>query len=517
LYGNMLRREDGVAGRNFLTPAIHQVALRRLEDSSGTVEPFRLLHNMLSSQPMAFNLFGPLVDDLPLATCLARALWGRQIAKVTRVEIEWAPTPSSEYIGDRTAFDASVEYELVSGGLGFVGIETKLTEPFSQAHYDIASYRRWMDADSPWRADAAGEVDNVRHNQLWRDHLLAWAMLRHADSRYKEGRLAVVSHPLDEKCAATVAGYRDLLRDEATFQDLPLDRLVATWAPLARGSQWLNDFTLRYLDLSQSEEFPTLPAPARAEPLTPGRTTANAQEVRVVRPGHYNALEQLEQNFAYRQTREMYRRHLGDPGVYLRLTDRGFTVLSLDYKRCSSMVGVGARDSQQHVLRDLPPAEDGVRTAVAGYDAKVNSLNRRSDEERFALELIAGAFDSNLSLPLAGVYFIHQEWRFPDRSKLDLLGVEPATGRLVVVELKKSEAEANSVDSRKSGDAWAQAAHYSDVLYLHRAIYYEFFGRLARVMAKLHDAPLAMRQVQIEPEQAPATAVWWPGSEYVLS
>ena len=28
------------------------------------VEPFRLMHNMLSSQPMCFNLFGELTLDL---------------------------------------------------------------------------------------------------------------------------------------------------------------------------------------------------------------------------------------------------------------------------------------------------------------------------------------------------------------------------------------------------------------------------------------------------------------------
>jgi len=83
-----------------------------------------------------------------------------------------------------------------------------------------------------------------------------------------------------------------------------------------------------------------------------------------------------------------------------------------------------------------------------------------------------------------------------------------------VVELKKSEAAANKVDPKKGGDAWAQAARYAKVLYQHRDTYYEFFGRLARTMAKLHDAPLAMQKVQIDPEKTPATAVWWPGSEF---
>ena len=43
---------------------------------------------------------------------------------------------------DNTSFDAFIEFELAEGGLGFAGIETKLTEPFSQKLYDGPAYRR---------------------------------------------------------------------------------------------------------------------------------------------------------------------------------------------------------------------------------------------------------------------------------------------------------------------------------------------------------------------------------------
>ena len=172
---------------------------------------------------------------------------------MTRVAIEWAPKPRQEYLGDNTAFDAFVEYEVTGGGLGFIGVETKLTEPFSQTHYDRPSYRRWMNPGGPWRPDAADRVDAVVHNQLWRDHLLAVAMLQRAGSPYREGRLALVRHPLDAECAEVVAGYRELLRDASTFQDLPLDTLVASWKAVTGADAWLDAFALRYLDLARSE------------------------------------------------------------------------------------------------------------------------------------------------------------------------------------------------------------------------------------------------------------------------
>jgi hypothetical protein len=76
LYGNMLRAEDGDRGFNFLSEAIYQRAIERLKQGRGAVEPYRLLNNMLSSQPMCFNLFAPLKETLELATKLIVALPG---------------------------------------------------------------------------------------------------------------------------------------------------------------------------------------------------------------------------------------------------------------------------------------------------------------------------------------------------------------------------------------------------------------------------------------------------------
>ena len=252
-FGNMLTKKSADAGCNFLTPGISDLAKRRIAEGTGKVDDFRLLRNTLSSQPMCFNLFGELALDHNLATKLARALWGEHIARITDVRIEWAPEPVADYLDDRTAFDAFIEYEMEDGQAGFVGIETKLSEPFSPRHYDKPAYRRWMTADGPWRADASSEVAKTRHNQLWRDHLLAWSLLRHRGSKYKKGGLSVVYHPEDPHCGEIVKGYRALLHDKETFSAFSLDEIVSAWKPLVKGPSWLSDFELRYLLLGKSE------------------------------------------------------------------------------------------------------------------------------------------------------------------------------------------------------------------------------------------------------------------------
>ena len=66
--GSILCLQAGANGLNLLTDEIRKVARHRLTEAKGVVEPYRLWHNMLSSQPMCFNLFGPMVVDLGFAT-----------------------------------------------------------------------------------------------------------------------------------------------------------------------------------------------------------------------------------------------------------------------------------------------------------------------------------------------------------------------------------------------------------------------------------------------------------------
>jgi hypothetical protein len=223
-YGNMLTPAEGAAGRNFLTAEIADVARARVAEGAGAVEPFRLFHNMLSSQPMCFNLFGPLVRDTALAARLLPTLVSERDADVTRVVLEWAPEPATDYLGDRTAFDAFIEYRTPDHRLHALGIETKLTESFSAKVYDREEYRRWMRV--------------------------------HAGSPYATSRLLVVHHPEDRRCDQVYAGYRALLCDgDDTLRSIALDQLVDAWSrivhPPAR-AVWLEPFRARYLDLELS-------------------------------------------------------------------------------------------------------------------------------------------------------------------------------------------------------------------------------------------------------------------------
>lgn len=243
-YANMLSCNGATNGRNFLTTDIFELAKKRAAEQTGAVEPFRLFGNMLSSQPMCFNLLGLLELDDNVGTVLARTLWGMHIERVKAVRFEWAPTPKVEYLNDRTAFDALIEYDSTEGP-GFIGIETKLSEPFSPKVYDKDEYRRWMVGDAPWRCDAHPRCSARALNQLWRDHLLAWALMRHGESQFVRGCLTVIHHAEDRDCVKAVEGYRALLRDDdKTFLSFGLDEIVSAWRTQA--PQWAAKFAERY-------------------------------------------------------------------------------------------------------------------------------------------------------------------------------------------------------------------------------------------------------------------------------
>jgi len=255
LYGNMLDAHGEALGANFLSPEIAEVAEARIAASPG-VEPFRCRRNMLSSQPMCFNLFGPLQRDLALATRLIRALLPDEVAEVLDVRIEYAPGPNREYLDDRTSFDAFFGYRRIDGERAFLAIETKLTESFTTTRYSKPRYLELTEReDSLWRRGAWSVLSSSETNQLWRNHLLVEAVRTHPENPHGvAGRSVVVRHPVDQDCAGAVENYRALLvAPDASFADWTLDHVIRTWKAASRSAaelSWLVAFERRYIDVS---------------------------------------------------------------------------------------------------------------------------------------------------------------------------------------------------------------------------------------------------------------------------
>jgi hypothetical protein len=251
-YGNMLNAEDGAAGRNFLNSEIHAVAEARIAEG-GTVEPFRCRHNMLSSQPMCFNLFGPLVLRPDLAAAFVALVTGRVVEiEEGGVRIEDSPG----HLDDRTGLDASIRYVTPGGARGVLGIETKLAEKFSAKVYTLDSrpaYRRYSEGPgSPFALDRLDEFTDVRWNQLWRNQMVCEAI---KDEEQRDHAEQVVVFPDDMgETAGLVQQYASLLARPAAVRAMTLSATVIALGDGAdsEDTEWLRAFRTRYVDLGLS-------------------------------------------------------------------------------------------------------------------------------------------------------------------------------------------------------------------------------------------------------------------------
>jgi hypothetical protein len=111
---------------NYLSEPIRQVVRHEVmskEKSQGKLfaRP-RIFNDLLSSQPLCFNLFGELQQNLALATAVFGDLTSGRVGQVTGIEFEYSPgRGDSRYTGDSSAFDVYVTFQTAPRGRGFIG------------------------------------------------------------------------------------------------------------------------------------------------------------------------------------------------------------------------------------------------------------------------------------------------------------------------------------------------------------------------------------------------------------
>lgn len=247
MVGSMLRVEDVQADRglNFVNDSALRAADRRAEEvqrEGGTLEAHRLFHNMLSSMPMCFNIFGAL-EGAVSAPSLMRELFDPDLAAIDDMVCETNP-PVTEPLGDRTAFDAMLRYTTPIGPR-FVGIETKYTEPLSPKSYDNDRYREVTAASSWFRPGAADALVGSSTNQLWRGLMLASLV---EDESGAAGRYAVVSTADDRAAVDAVDKVKQWMNDPDRLFFVSLEQMVAT-ARAVGGDvvEWADRFEQRYV------------------------------------------------------------------------------------------------------------------------------------------------------------------------------------------------------------------------------------------------------------------------------
>ncbi|MDP4006329.1 hypothetical protein [Methylobacterium sp. NEAU K] len=135
--GSRISIAAGRTGANFMNAEIAAVAARALiyREPGSAYDISRLRTNLLSSQPLAFNLFGSLAANPALATRFMAELFPALLAQVTDILFEHSPGRGDpRFTDDRTAFDVVIRGRTATGARALICIEIK----YSEAGHDPA-------------------------------------------------------------------------------------------------------------------------------------------------------------------------------------------------------------------------------------------------------------------------------------------------------------------------------------------------------------------------------------------
>jgi hypothetical protein len=210
--GNYLETDFAFnSAENFLTKNIRNVVKHSLQhkEKGAKISKTRLYTNLLSSQPLAFNLFAELSLDYDLATTFFKRQFENRIKRVTNIIFEHSDGRGDcEYTCDHSAFDVFIEYQNEVGQNGFIGIEVKYSESLKD---DPATYKeRYAELtikSELFKADSIELLKKKPLEQIWRDHLLSISHLSHKNKKYNEGFFVYLFPKENKECQAGVDKY----------------------------------------------------------------------------------------------------------------------------------------------------------------------------------------------------------------------------------------------------------------------------------------------------------------------
>lgn len=265
VYGNYTSDPEA----NFMSDGIRSLVNHELApENKGDrlIEEIRLRSNLLSSQPLCFNLFGELKLNLKKALQFFNTLYDNYFKSIDKIEFEYNPARRDPRLtGDRSAFDVFVEYTSVFGKKGFIGIEVKYSETLNEGAATVENILNKQFCNEPrtrrdrYRELSEGlfaetsyeELEQLPAFQIWRDHLLAVSMCKAFPEKYDEGIFLFLAPFSNKNCRDGVEKYKNLLLNPEVSLDSHfcyawLEEYIETLDKVF-GEDWTKDMKIRYL------------------------------------------------------------------------------------------------------------------------------------------------------------------------------------------------------------------------------------------------------------------------------
>lgn len=257
--GNRIDTSLGEKGVNFLTTNISKVVDKALQLGSkdhAMIMMDRLRSNLLSSQPLCFNLFGEMSFNSDLATQFFQEIFPEEVAEVSSVVYEYSTRRGKP---DYSAFDVYVEYTSLTGHDKFFGIEVKYSENMREESKEKAlrtlnkhraEYTQLTKKSGYFKSGVIGEISLPPYSQLWRDHMLCYNMS--TDEKLNREGNFIVLYPFNNgSCDRVVRNYQNKYlinnnSEESHFIVCDLNDFILTLDSLVN-SKWTKELIDRYI------------------------------------------------------------------------------------------------------------------------------------------------------------------------------------------------------------------------------------------------------------------------------
>ncbi|MCX7302811.1 MAG: hypothetical protein NTV73_00515 [Hyphomicrobiales bacterium] len=259
--GSRIPDKAGRAGRNFMSPAIADLASRELiyRQNGALYDATRLRTNLLASQTLCLNLFGPAKLDPRFADKMMANLLPDTFRQVTGVSFEFSPGRGDpRFTGDFTAVDIFIAGISPIGERTFVSIEMKYAEGCNDAvprninprHVQIATNSGLITRPT----DKALLANPLQ--QLFREHMMSQAMID--NGMFDSGQFIVIVPAASRSVADACTRYQEQLAPHreglVSFGVLALEQVIEAIAGAGQET-YAQRLHARYCDFSRIESI----------------------------------------------------------------------------------------------------------------------------------------------------------------------------------------------------------------------------------------------------------------------
>jgi len=238
-------------GANFVTAAALDAVRARtaIVEPEQSIDHQRLWADLLSSEALAFNLFGDLAADPSRADRLVHGWFADAPGRVMEVRFLHSPGRLEEqWLNSLRQFDAAFVLSREDGSHGIVAIDVTYHERLkaeTPKPQNLWRNREVHERSSAFRPEAFERVKG--RSDLWSpwlEHLLLLSMLQHPGGAWTWGRYVTVHAAGNVDMADRSDRYGRLLADATTFRSTTLEEVLGSGALPSPAVRALKD---RYL------------------------------------------------------------------------------------------------------------------------------------------------------------------------------------------------------------------------------------------------------------------------------